>query len=441
MHAVHSSARRSSMRCPAVSMIAVTCLLVLAAAGVPLAARAQTGLSLAAAVQLATRESRLVAAAEAQARSAREMAVAAGQRPDPVLRAGITNVPIDGADRFSLTRDFMTMRSIGVMQELTRDDKRRARSARAAGEAELAQAGRASSVAALQSDTAMAWLDRHFQERMRELIVRQRAEAALQVEAADAAYRGGRGSQADVFAARAAVAQIDDQLREVELEMATARTRLARWIGAAAEQPLGEAPDIRQPPLDEDRLRQQSEQLPPVVLAASQEGVARADADLARANQRADWSVELMFSQRGPAYSNMVSVNLAIPLQIDRANRQDRELAARLAQAEQAKALHEDAVQAALAQAQAALQQWRSRLERGAHYDSALIPLAGERMRAALAAYRGGGGSLAEVLDARRMEIDTRMERLRLDIQAATLWAQLAYLLPAEQTVAAKETP
>jgi hypothetical protein len=56
--------------------------------------------------------------------------------------------------------------------------------------------------------------------------------------------------------------------------------------------------------------------------------------------------------------------------------------------------------------------------------------LANERTRAALAAYRGAGSPLAAVLEARRMEIDTRMERLRLEMDAAGLWTRLQYLIP-----------
>jgi hypothetical protein len=48
-----------------------------------------------------------------------------------------------------------------------------------------------------------------------------------------------------------------------------------------------------------------------------------------------------------------------------------------------------------------------------------------------LAAYRGGAGPLGGVLDARRNEIDTRMDRLRLDMETARLWARLNYLIPA----------
>ena len=115
------------------------------------------------ALRLAQERSRQLPAQQASAAAAREMAVAAGQRPDPTLKAGINNLPINGPDRFSLSRDFMTMRSIGVMQEFTREGKLKARTARFEREAEVAEAGRELALANLQRDTAMAWLDRHYQ--------------------------------------------------------------------------------------------------------------------------------------------------------------------------------------------------------------------------------------------------------------------------------------
>ncbi len=416
-----------------------TAALALCAAAAAVDARAQAPLTLDAALRLAQDRSRQLPAQESAAAAARQMALAAGQLPDPVLKAGINNLPIDGADRFSLTRDFMTMRSIGVMQEITRDDKRKARSVRFDREAQAAEAARAAALVDLRRDTAIAWLDRHYQERMRELLQTQRAEAALQIEAAEAAYRGGRGSQADVFAARSAVAQIDDRLRQVELQVATARTTLARWVGPEAAQALGEPPELTAVRLDAARLEAHIEHHPQIALMSRQEATARAEADIAQANKRSDWSVELMYSQRGSAYSNMVSVNLSVPLQWDPKNRKDREVAARTAIAEQMRAQREEAIRQYVAETLTWLQQWRSHRDRLNHYDIALIPLAGERTRATIAAYRGGGGPLASVLDARRMEIDTRIERLRLEMEAAALWARLEYLIPAEQLASAAD--
>ena len=405
-----------------------------AAAG--LHAHAQQVLSLDDALRLAQERSAQLPAQDSAATAAREMSMAAGQLPDPTLRAGIGNLPIDGADRFSLTRDFMTMRSIGVMQEFTRSEKRRARSARFDREAEAAEAGRDVALANLRRDTAMAWLDRHYQERMRELLQAQSAETALQIEAAEAAYRGGRGSQADVFAARSATAQLDDRIRQAERQITVARTKLARWVGASADRPLAPPPGLTAVRLDAAGLEARLEHHPQIALMARQEAIARAEADIARSNKRSDWSVELMYSQRGSGYSNMVSVNVSIPLQWDQDRRQDREVAARLALAEQMRAQREEATREHLAETRSWLQEWQGNRDRLARYDSSLLPLASERTRAALAAYRGGGASLTSVLEARRMEIDTRMERLRLEMETAALWAQLEYLIPAQHATA-----
>jgi outer membrane protein TolC len=264
----------------------------------------------------------------------------------------------------------------------------------------------------------------------------QRSETALQIDAAEAAYRGGRGAQADVFAARSALAQIDDRIRQADLQVATAKTSLARWVGPSAEQPLGEMPPLSAVRLDTPDLEARLEQHPQLALMASQEATARAEADIARSNRRPDMSVELMYSQRGPAYSNMVSVNVSIPLQWDRTHRQDRELAAKLADTEQLRAQREEATREQVARTRTLLLQWTSARDRLAHYDSTLIPLAADQGQAASAAYRGGSAPLAAVLDARRSEIDRRVERLQLEMEAANLWARLEYLIPAERLAA-----
>jgi outer membrane protein TolC len=59
------------------------------------------------------------------------------------------------------------------------------------------------------------------------------------------------------------------------------------------------------------------------------------------------------------------------------------------------------------------------------------VMLARERTRAAVAAYRGGKATLAaDVLPARRNEIEVRMQTLQLELETAKLWAQLNFLVP-----------
>ncbi len=394
------------------------------------AALAQSPLSLERAVAAATGRSQLVIAADAQALAARETATAAGQLPDPVLKLGINNLPIDGPDRYSVTRDFMTMRSVGVVQELTRADKRSARVRRAEREVELAQVARQATVADLQRDTALAWLERSYQESMQELFKSQIAQAELQVEAAQTLYRSGKGSQAEVFAARGSAEQLRDGLAQVERRVAVASTQLGRWIGDGARDALALRPTLTLPAWTEGALAEHLAQHPQIAAATQQEAIADSEAAVARAGRSSDWSVELQYSQRGPAYSNMVSINLSVPLQWDQKNRQDRELAARLARVDEARARREELQRAHEAEVRAMLQEWRSHAERLGRYDASLLPLATQRSEAALASYRAGSGPLTAVLDARRGELEVRMERLRIEMDRARIWAQLNYLLP-----------
>lgn len=419
-HSILGDPRSSARLFLSVASIATLCLAAVSAQSAPL--------TLDDALRMAQERSRQLPAQDAAAISAHAMAAAAGQRPDPVLKLGVDNLPVNGPDAGSLTHDFMTMRTVGVSQELTRQDKLQARSRRFEREAEVALASRDLVLANLRRDTALAWLDRYYGERMRDLLASQREEARLQVEAAEASYRGGRGTQADVYAARTAVAQLDDRMAQAEAQLAMATTQLARWIGEAASQPLAPSPTMTATHLDPATLEVQLAHHPELAVMSRQAQMAQADVDIARANKRADWSVEVAYSQRGPGYSNMVSIGLSVPLQWDQKNRQDREVAAKLAMVDQAQAQLDEAVREHTAEAHQLLQEWQSDQERLASYRDSLGPLAAQRTQATLAAYRGNAGTLGTVLEARRAELDIRMERLRLEMDAARLWARLNYL-------------
>ena len=116
-----------------------------------------------------------------------------------------------------------------------------------------------------------------------------------------------------------------------------------------------------------------------------------------------------------------------MPLPWDRANRQDRDVAAKLALADQARAQREDALRTHVAEVQGMLEEWENGRERLALYADSLRPFARDRTGAALTAYRGGKGTLAEVLAARRAELDVRRDELMLARETARLWAQLAF--------------
>jgi outer membrane protein TolC len=395
---------------------------------------AQAPLTLADAQRRAVERSRMVAAQDYAASAARDMAVAAGQLPDPVATLGVDNLPVDGPDQWSLTRDFMTMRSVGVMQEFTPAAKREARSARYEREAEKSLAEKAASVAAIQRDTALAWLDRYYAEAMLGVIAEQSRQAQLEVDAAEGEYRAGRGSLADILAARNALILFDDRASQVRRKVATAKIALARWIGNDADAPLAGKPAIDTIRVDPATLEADLVHHSDVAVFEKKEEMAAADVRVAQADKKADWTVALMYSQRGPAYSNMVSLNVSVPLQWNRSNRQDREVAAKLALLDQARAERDDMLRAHAAEVRAMVAEWENDRERATRYQRELVPLAKARTEAVLAAYRGAKSAMTDVLMARRNEIDVRLQALQLQTDTARLWAQLNFLVPAGDT-------
>lgn len=381
--------------------------------------------------RIAAGRSQQLLAQDALTTAAREQAVAAAQLPDPVLKLGIDNLPVNGEDRFSLTNDFMTQRRIGLMQEIPRAEKRQLRAERFEQDARRAQAQREFTLANVQRDTALAWLDRYYIQAQRELVFQQLEEAQLQVQAADVAFRTGRGSQADAFAARAAMLALQDRLQQVDQQLRNATLALARWVGTVeAQRSVSGQPPWESPPAGSTIAIEHLEQHPDLQALAAEIGAAQTDARLAQANKKSDWSVEASYSQRGPAYSNMVSLGVSIPLQWDQQNRQDRELAAKLAQVAEAQARYEDLLRSHEAEVRGWLNDWQTGRERLDRYRNELIPTARQRSEAALTAYRSGKSDLTAVLVARRDEIDARMQALSLEMATARSWAQLNFLVP-----------
>ncbi len=394
------------------------------------AAVAAEPLGLSEAQSIALARSQQIAAGNASITAARELASAAGRLPDPVLRLGIDNLPINGPDRLSLSRDFMTMRRIGLAQELPSADKRQLRSERAQQDTERAHAQRQAALAGVERDTALAWVERYYAERLRELVLRQLEEAATQVQLVQSGYGTGRSSQSDVLAARAAAAALEDRLIQANRQEKNAVWTLTRWVGADGSRALAGAPPWQESRLDYGTLEEHLAWHPDLLTMKLQAETAITEARLARANTRPDWSVEAMYSQRGAAFSNMLSIGVSVPLQWDRVNRQDREVAARLAQVEEARARYEELRRHHELELRNQMNDWQAAKARVARYRDDLLPLARQRTEAALTAYRSAKGDLAAVLTARRDEIDMRVQALSVELEAARAWAQINFLMP-----------
>ncbi|MGP1664329.1 MAG: TolC family protein [Rhodanobacter sp.] len=361
-----------------------------------------------------------------------EEAARAGRLPDPALSFGIASLPVTTPGAFSLRSDGMTMRTIGVMQNIPSRAARAAERGLANAQIDAAQANRIATTQTVHERVADAWIDVWAAERARSLLLELRGESALAVKTTQARLRGGEGGASDALAARAAAAQLDNRLEAVDADLAATQASLQRWVGPIAGT-LADAPDFSHLPVNTASLHKSIDKQAPMQAWAAREQVAQAALDQARAATHPDWSVSTMYGRRAPGLSDMVSVQVSVSLPLFTRNRQDRGISAKQAQRDAVQFDHEDARRTqheAIARAAATWHGWNRQIER---YQKTLLPLARDRAQTALASYRGGG-VLQPWLDARRDEIELRMSYADALAARGRLWASLAYLLPSEVT-------
>jgi cobalt-zinc-cadmium efflux system outer membrane protein len=403
-------------------------LLLLLLGAMPLCARADEPLTLEAAVERALETAPQVGARTANVEAMQALTVSAGRLPDPELVVGVDNLPVTGADAYSTTRDFMTMRKVGVMQEFPAASKRRLQRQLAGAEAGVAEAELLESRLAIARAVAQAWIRRATAEASLNDLRALQPEVELQAAAARAAVSAGRGSTAEALAAEAAVAQLQARLLRMQSEARQASFELARWIDTDAMRPLAPMPSLSVLPTAPAALLATVHEHGSLLALQSQIAAARLSVDLAKAQRSPDWSAELAFAKRGPDFSDMVSLEFRVGLPLFTKNRQDPQISAKHAQLRRIEADREAELRMHTAEIQQMLTEWEQLGMQVEQYERDLLPLAHERSRAALASYGSGRGDLRMALEAYQQEIDFVIERAELVNERGRAWAYLRYL-------------
>lgn len=404
----------------------------LALAATPALAADGGPLSLSEALQIGERGSPRLAAQGAALAAARELVPRAGELPDPKLRFGIDNLPVSGPDRFQYNSDSMTMRRIGVMQDIPNGEKRSLREARAARERDVEAATLAAQRAGVQREVGLAWIELYYARKARAPLADLAKELQLQLDTISAAIAAGRQTTGDALALRSAVEAAQDRIIEQDRAIERSRAALAAWLPGDASRPLADPPDTSRFDHAPTALLANLQEHPDQKIYAEREALARAEVALASNSRKPDWSVELSYGQRGPAFDNMITLMVSVDLPWEAEKRQDRDIAAKQRLADQASAQAEEARRIHEAELNGIYADWQTAGVRIERFERLLLPLARERVAAAIATYRGGRGELVAVLEARRAETETQIGFLQTQLERARAWAKLNFLLPSE---------
>jgi outer membrane protein, heavy metal efflux system len=392
---------------------------------VPLVAAQAQPLTFERALSLAEQSAPENLARTAQVESAQQAVGPADALPDPKLILGIDNLPIEGPDRYTLNRDFMTMRRIGFMQEVPNGDKRLARRHLAEAGAVRAEAEQRAMQLEIKRQTALSWLDVYFAERSVTLFDQLDRQVETLRSTVQSLIAGGNAQPGELLEADQEALALQDRRDELDRDVAIARAKLRRWIGNEADQPLlGEVPTLG---LELSHPRQRMALHPEVRAASARVGEATAELDEAIAEKTPDWGVELAYNNRDNQFGDMVMVQFTFDLPLFVGTRQGPKISAKQQSVSQMEAEQEvllRARQADLESGLAELEQLRRTLART---ENTLIPLASKRADLELAAYQAGNSRLATVIATRRELIEAQLRRIEQQRKLSQLSASLYY--------------
>ena len=373
-------------------------------------AKAEVALTLAETIQLATQGQPLLQSLDDAAASSREASIAEGQLPDPKIKFGVINLPITTRDALRYNRDDQTMVNVGISQDVIPLKKRVLASSRMLAEADQFQTEQVATARTIERDVALAWLDVYEAQRKYELYQRLIGDMAAERKILVANVSSGGAKTSDVLQMDTEVSMTNEKRIFAQRDERKARAVLARWIGKAASRSISSALPVMKNSLSNDANHSALEQHPLLRNAYQTEKVAQFNVDSAQANLERNWGWEVSYGKRFNDRSDMLSFQVSIDLQLDRANRQDRRTAEKLVLVEKAHKLTEDRRRELSAELENAMADAEAAKARENEHITKLIPNVQAKLSIAQAGYASGKESIGDVWQARRDVIDIELE-------------------------------
>jgi outer membrane protein TolC len=388
-------------------------------------------LSLEAAEALALRQDPSVQAVEARREALQELAVASGQLPDPMLRAGLVSLP---TDTWRLGQEPMTQVQIGLSQKFPRGHTRSLQSE------QLQERSRSLNETIRDRRLRIALAVREGYIEVLKQVRRAEINAGAVVAFADLAditqdyYATGRVQQQDVLQAVVELAKVEDRATRIAQEEDRARASLATWIGEAAWGEVQSDWPALDAPSTLDEITRTLLGHPRIAALQRQISAAETGVELAKQRYKPEFGVDLVYGQRsgsdmdGASRPDLFTVMVVMDLPLFHKNRQDRYAAASVAESSAALFERDDMYRRMLSEAQLNMVTLQRQQERMRQYEHSLLPEAGFNAEASLEAYQSALDNLTTVMRARITEYELQLDFADLQAELLKTRARLSYL-------------
>lgn len=373
-----------------------------------------------------------VVAAQREADAAANRIEPAAALDDPMLEAGLVNVP---SQSFSLRREDMTMKMIGVSQRLPYPGKRALRKDAARLEADAAAGAAREAQNRAQREVKLAYYDLWLADESLRIAEKNLGVLQQLLSFAESRYTVGQGTQADVLRAQTQRSRMEEERLRLGRERPVLEAELNRAAGRggsdAAVTP--QAPRRRDADLRLEALRATARAQRPQ-LVAQQRLLERsaAQVELARRDYYPDFDVRFQYGQRdnyqGMRREDLVSITIAINLPVWG----EKKRAPRVAEAESGRNQAAAMVQARTNEIDAMLRQQVAAAGQALRsvrlYEGALLPQSRLAADASLSAYRVGRADFFTLLDSQMTAFNAETGRAAALVAHARALAEIEFL-------------
>ncbi|MDH5230785.1 MAG: TolC family protein [Gammaproteobacteria bacterium] len=364
-----------------------------------------------------------------------EEAIADQALPDPRLKLGAMNLPLDG---FSLTQEPMTQMVIGVQQMLPSWGLLDLKHDAGLIKAEVHRAQAMTRALMVLRMVRKGWMDVYYYTHSQRLVKESQEVFSQLVKITQFQYRAGRGKQQDVVRAQLELSMLQDREAMIEQQREAAIANMEKWIGASVKTHTlsTEFPQLPElPPIEE--LSKNVEFHPSVAVAKAQLGVARTKVAIAKAKYKPSFMLDVSYGWRG-GYNTMgemqtpradfVSAMVSMDMPFFTSKRQDKRLNARG---------HElNAASDAINNQRRELQQildtsyanWVRLGERMEFYQKTVLLQAAQFSETSRKAYQSRVSDFSELVKARLGELNNNLQALKIRTDRAKAHYDLQYI-------------
>ena len=383
-------------------------------------------LSLQSAEAIALRQNPGLGALTQKIAELRHKAVAVAQLPDPHLALGAANLPLNS---FSMNQQQMSMLSVGLSQTFPSFGKLGLEGQQAGIEAQAAADTLRGQSAELVLLLRRAWLQALYTENAMATVRHQEQLEAESVQAALALYRSAQGSQAEVLRAQLARDSLANDITRLQAEQASDLAQIAQILNLPKPPSIEKQwPNLPPPPTLAEMEARLSGQ-PLLRAAQAQTRAAQMGVQVAKTGYWPDVTVSVGYGQDFyPGSPNWLSAGVDLSLPIFPGDRQDQDVAAARAKAQQARYRYDDQHLALTQQARTAFARYESYKIQLQRMDRQLLPTARNAFSATLAAYSAGRAGLNAVLSTQKEVLGYALTRLQYRRDLGLYAAELDFL-------------